>query len=90
MGYSFVSQKGEDGVYAKAIKGLHRAYKLTLSPYLGQSCRFLPTCSDYMSDALLIHGPVKGLGLGLKRFCRCHPGGGHGYDPVPDFKSGSD
>lgn len=47
------------------------------------SCRFTPTCSQYMIDALNEHGLFKGLWLGSKRICKCHPYGGSGYDPVP-------
>lgn len=70
-------------LYAKAVKTGLRAYKLTLSPLIGQACRFAPTCSEYTAEALIVHGPVKGSWLGVKRICRCRPGGGHGYDPVP-------
>jgi len=70
-------------LYAKAVKTGLRAYKLTLSPLIGQACRFAPTCSEYTAEALIVHGPVKGSWLGFKRICRCRPGGGHGYDPVP-------
>ncbi len=61
----------------------HRGYKLTLSPLIGQQCRFLPTCSDYGRDALIQHGPVRGGWLTVRRLCKCHPFGGSGYDPVP-------
>lgn len=46
-------------------------------------CRYLPTCSEYTREALEVHGPVRGLWLALRRLGRCHPWGGHGYDPVP-------
>ncbi len=61
-----------------------RFYQLFLSPLLGPSCRFTPTCSEYARQALLKHGPVKGLWLAVRRLLRCHPWGGSGYDPVPD------
>jgi putative membrane protein insertion efficiency factor len=61
----------------------HRAYKLTLSPWIGRQCRFLPTCSDYAAEALVKHGPLRGGFLAAWRLCRCHPFGGSGYDPVP-------
>ncbi|MDC7682423.1 membrane protein insertion efficiency factor YidD [Asticcacaulis sp. BYS171W] len=70
-------------IYAKAVMAGLRAYKLTLSPFIGQACRFLPTCSEYTAQAMIVHGPVKGSWMGVKRICRCRPGGGHGYDPVP-------
>lgn len=58
-------------------------YKYSISPMLPPSCRYVPTCSEYAIEALKKHGPAKGLWLALKRLCRCHPWGGHGYDPVP-------
>ncbi len=60
-----------------------KAYKTLLSPVLPPSCRYLPTCSDYGVQAIQKHGPFKGGWLALKRISRCHPWGGHGYDPVP-------
>ena len=71
------------GIYESSVRWGHRAYKLTLSPLIGNQCRFLPTCSDYGRDALLDHGPVRGGYLTLRRLCRCNPWGGSGYDPVP-------
>ena len=62
---------------------LVRFYQGALSPYLPNSCRYTPTCSQYMIEAVQKHGPWKGGWLGLKRFARCHPWGGHGHDPVP-------
>ncbi|MBF5026271.1 membrane protein insertion efficiency factor YidD [Planobacterium oryzisoli] len=62
---------------------LVRAYQLFLSPLLGKNCRYHPTCSTYMLEALKKYGPLKGTYLGLKRISRCHPWGGEGYDPVP-------
>ncbi|HEV2364383.1 MAG TPA: membrane protein insertion efficiency factor YidD [Caulobacteraceae bacterium] len=70
-------------LYELAVRSLHRAYKLTLSPFVGRQCRFLPTCSDYAAEALLVHGPLKGSALAAWRVLRCHPFGGSGYDPVP-------
>ncbi len=58
-------------------------YQKILSPIMPASCRFTPTCSQYMIDALNEHGLFKGLWLGSKRICKCHPYGGSGYDPVP-------
>jgi len=60
-----------------------RAYRLFLSPWLGRSCRFLPTCSEYALDALAEHGALRGSWLASRRILRCRPGGGHGFDPVP-------
>jgi len=50
------------------------------------TCRYIPTCSNYMIEAIEVHGCIKGLYLGLKRILRCNPWGGHGYDPVPENK----
>ena len=58
-------------------------YQKAISPYTPPSCRFTPTCSEYARQALLKHGPVKGLYLAIRRILRCHPWGGSGYDPVP-------
>lgn len=60
-----------------------RFYQLCISPMLGSSCRFTPTCSQYAVEALRKHGPLKGSWLAVRRICRCHPWGGSGYDPVP-------
>ena len=60
-----------------------RFYRLVISPLTPASCRFEPSCSAYALEALQTHGPLKGLWLGLRRLARCHPWGGHGYDPVP-------
>jgi putative membrane protein insertion efficiency factor len=62
---------------------LIRVYQKIISPWLGQSCRFTPTCSQYGVDALKKYGAVKGLWLTVKRIARCNPWGGHGHDPVP-------
>jgi putative membrane protein insertion efficiency factor len=60
-----------------------RLYQLTLSPMLGANCRYTPSCSQYMIDAIQEWGPIKGIWMGLRRISRCHPWGGHGHDPVP-------
>jgi len=60
-----------------------RFYQFAISPLLGPSCRFTPTCSEYAKQAILKHGPIKGLGLAIWRILRCNPWGGSGYDPVP-------
>jgi len=63
--------------------GLIRFYQLVISPVLGPKCRYTPTCSQYAITAIKKYGIFKGGWLALKRFSRCHPWGGHGYDPVP-------
>ena len=60
-----------------------RFYQLVISPLTPPSCRFTPTCSEYARQAILKHGPFKGLYLAIRRLLRCHPWGGSGYDPVP-------
>ncbi len=62
---------------------LIRLYQILLSPILGASCRYTPSCSQYGSEAIRKHGPFKGGWLTLKRIGRCNPWGGHGHDPVP-------
>ena len=60
-----------------------RFYRFFISPWTGQSCRFTPTCSVYMIQAIETHGSAKGLYLGVRRICRCHPWSPGGHDPVP-------
>ena len=60
-----------------------KLYQILLSPLLGQSCRYFPTCSQYTIEAIDKYGPRKGIWLGTKRISRCHPWGGSGHDPVP-------
>jgi len=60
-----------------------KLYQWLLSPMLGASCRYNPTCSQYGVEAIKKYGPFKGGWLTLKRIGRCHPWGGHGHDPVP-------
>lgn len=57
-------------------------YRYSLSYFIGRQCRFMPTCSQYMIDAIIYHGVLKGVWLGIKRIGRCHPWGGSGYDRV--------
>ena len=65
---------------------LIKFYKLFISPYLGNRCRYLPTCSEYFIECLKEFGFLKGLAKGTKRILSCHPikflGGGKGFDPV--------
>ena len=58
-----------------------KIYQWGISPWLPNSCRFTPTCSQYMVEAVQKYGPIKGGWLGIKRVSRCHPWGGRGYDP---------
>ena len=59
-----------------------KIYKYLVSPMIGPSCRYQPTCSDYSIEALKTYGFVKGLLLSLKRIMSCHPWGNSGFDPV--------
>ncbi len=61
-------------------------YQIFISPLLGKKCRFTPSCSNYMIEAVKIHGVGYGFYLGIKRILRCHPWGGQGFDPVPPKK----
>jgi putative membrane protein insertion efficiency factor len=62
---------------------LVRGYRIALSPWLGSSCRFEPTCSAYALEAFESHGAAAGTYLTLMRIARCHPGCAGGFDPVP-------
>lgn len=59
-----------------------RLYKLCISPMLPSACRFYPTCSEYMMEAVERHGTARGVWMGLKRLSRCHPFHPGGVDPV--------
>lgn len=62
---------------------LLKGYKLAVSPWFAGSCRYYPSCSNYMAEAVVRHGVWRGSWLGFRRLMRCHPLGGHGVDPVP-------
>ena len=66
----------------KAVIATLRLYKRFLSPLLPSACRFYPTCSEYMLEAVARHGVLRGVGLGLRRLARCHPFHAGGFDPV--------
>lgn len=70
----------------KIIIQIINIYKLVISPYLGNNCRYMPTCSQYFIDSLNEYGILKGFFMGTKRILKCHPikllGGGEGFDPV--------
>ncbi|WP_417824054.1 membrane protein insertion efficiency factor YidD [Thalassospira lucentensis] len=78
------SSSPSPGPLARLLQVAVRGYQLFLSPYIGWSCRYQPTCSAFMMEALARHGAIKGGWMGFKRIMRCHPWGGHGYDPVPE------
>lgn len=75
-----------DGLLGKAMILLIRAYRLFFSPWIGQQCRFHPTCSAYAIEAIQRHGAVRGAWLAAKRLSRCHPWHEGGIDPVPERK----
>ncbi len=64
-----------------------RLYQWTISPLLGVNCRYAPSCSAYAMEAIETHGVLRGGRLAVKRFLRCHPWGGSGYDPVPGART---
>lgn len=64
------------------IAALLRLYKRWISPLLPSACRYYPTCSEYMLEAVEKHGALKGVWLGVKRLFRCHPFHAGGFDPV--------
>jgi uncharacterized protein len=65
------------------LKIFIRAYQLVLSPLIGPSCRFYPSCSQYGIEAIDTHGSLRGTWLTIKRISRCHPWHEGGFDPVP-------
>jgi putative membrane protein insertion efficiency factor len=67
----------------RVVVAILRGYKLLLSPLLPSACRFRPTCSEYMLEAVETHGSAAGIWMGLRRLGRCHPFREGGYDPVP-------
>ncbi len=67
-------------VVALLVLGI-RAYQKTVSPLLGDVCRFHPSCSNYMIESLRKYGPIRGLARGLRRLARCHPWNPGGHDP---------
>ena len=60
-----------------------KTYQLVLSQFIGQHCRFTPSCSNYALKAIEIHGPISGTLLITRRLCRCHPWANGGIDEVP-------
>lgn len=68
---------------AAVLRFLIRAYQLAISPFFPAHCRYWPSCSAYAGEAVHKHGAIAGSWLAVRRIARCHPWGGHGYDPVP-------
>ena len=73
-------------IFTTILINLIKGYRFLISPLLGHSCRYLPTCSEYSIEALRTFGFIKGLFISLKRILSCHPikflGGGEGFEPV--------
>jgi len=73
-------------IFSYLLIKIIKVYQLIISPYLGNNCRYLPTCSEYFIDCLNEYGFIKGIVIGTKRVVSCHPikflGGGEGFDPV--------
>lgn len=67
----------------RVLVALARGYQRVVSPWLPPACRYIPSCSQYLIEAVSTHGALAGAWLGAKRVLRCHPFGGHGPDPVP-------
>ena len=63
-----------------------KIYQFIISPLIGQNCRYLPTCSEYAIESLKLHGLLRGSFFAIRRILKCHPFGGHGFDPIPKRK----
>jgi len=81
MNINIIEQLKKAGIFLALIPVYF--YKYCISPLTPASCRFMPTCSEYTLQAIKKYGPFKGGYLALRRILRCHPWGGHGFDPVP-------
>ena len=73
-------------IFSYLLIKIIKVYQIVISPYLGNNCRYLPTCSEYFIDSLKEYGVIKGTFIGIKRILSCHPivflGGGKGFDPI--------
>ena len=63
-----------------------KIYQFIFSPLIGKNCRYLPTCSEYAMESLKLHGLLRGSFFAIRRILKCHPFGGHGFDPIPKRK----
>ena len=75
---------------SKALLTIIRFYRRAVSPFTPPACRFTPTCSAYAMECVERFGVLRGSWLALKRLLRCHPLGGHGYDPPPQIADRED
>jgi putative membrane protein insertion efficiency factor len=75
------------GVIGRGLLALIRAYQVARAGR-PSPCRYDPSCSSYAAEAITAHGPLRGTVLAVRRVGRCHPWGGHGYDPVPPATTG--
>lgn len=82
--YKMTQKEGKDAFLKSVILLFIIFYKKTISPWLPAGCRFYPTCSMYLYQAIKKHGILKGMKYGVKRLLRCHPFHEGGYDPVPE------
>ncbi len=73
---------------AHIFRGFIKVYQWTISPIMGSSCRFYPTCSQYSLEAIKTHGGIRGGALAVKRISKCHPWHDGGIDPVPEINHG--
>ena len=80
-----MTQKYKANISVRVGCFLVRLYQICISPVIGghAACRFVPTCSEYTRQSIQKYGLLRGVLMGIKRICRCRPGGGCGYDPVP-------
>ena len=69
-------------IFTHILIKLIKIYKYLISPFIGPSCRYLPTCSEYSIEALKTYGFAKGVMVSFKRIMSCHPWGNSGFDPV--------
>lgn len=74
----------------RILLGLIRGYQITLSPFIGNQCRFHPSCSTYAAEAIAQHGAISGSWLAVRRLGRCHPFNAGGFDPVPGATTATD
>ena len=79
---------GRSSLTARFMVLAIQAYQGTVSAFRTSPCRYLPTCSEYARVAIETYGPWRGGWLGVRRLARCHPWGGHGFDPVPGVEAG--